>query len=385
MRKICAVITARPSYARIKSVLEALRSRNDVELHIVLAASALLDRYGYLVDILKKDGFTPSATVYMLLEGENLITSAKSTGMGIVELASVFDRIRPDVVISVADRYETIATAIAGSYLNIPVCHIQGGEITGSIDEKVRHAVTKLSNVHMVSNDSAARRVIAMGEDPKTVHVTGCPSIDLARRIADEPLGRYSVEDIIRDAGVGHRPNGEKGFVIVIQHPVTTRFSVADQEIMATIEAMERFDLPVIWFWPNVDAGSDILSKALRRLRELKDPEKILFLKNLPPEEFLRLLVRSRAIIGNSSAGIRECAFLGIPAVNVGDRQNSRDRAENVIDVPASSDDIRKAAKHQAGVGRYASSNLYGDGMSGEKIAHLLASVELTIEKRLMI
>src|SRR3989338_1377406 len=155
-RKICVVITARPSYSRIKTVLQEIKNQPNLELQLVVGASALLERYGPVIDIIRADGFEPSASVYMIVEGENLVTTAKSTGLGVVELATVFDNLKPDIVISIADRYETLATAIAASYLNITVCHVQGGEVTGSIDEKVRHAVTKLSNYHFVANDNAA-------------------------------------------------------------------------------------------------------------------------------------------------------------------------------------------------------------------------------------
>src|SRR5688500_5067857 len=179
-RRICVVITARPSYSRIKSALEAIAAHPDLELLVVIAASALLDRYGNLTDTLAKDGFTPAARVYMVVEGENLATMAKTTGLGMVELSTVFDNLRPDAVLTIADRYETLATAAAAAYMNLPVVHIQGGEFTGSVDEKVRHAVTKLSNLHLVSTKKASERVRAMGEPADTVFVTGCPSVDLA-------------------------------------------------------------------------------------------------------------------------------------------------------------------------------------------------------------
>ena len=186
MRKICVVITARPSYSRIKTVLEAVRRHPELELQLVVGASALLERYGPVVKVIQADGFEPNAVVHMVVDGGNLVTTAKSTGLGMVELATIFDNLKPDLVVSVADRYETIATAIAASYLNIPVAHVQGGEVTGSIDEKVRHAVTKLANLHFVSNQRAAERIIRMGEDPDTVFVTGCPSVDLAARVLSE-------------------------------------------------------------------------------------------------------------------------------------------------------------------------------------------------------
>src|ERR687897_2268753 len=164
-RKICVVVTARPSYSRIRSALRAIQDHPDLELQLVVAASALLERYGSAIQAIEHDGFIPAARVYMVLEGENLVTSAKSTGLGLVELATVFDNLQPDAVVTVADRYETLATAVAASYMNLPVVHVQGGEVTGSIDEKVRHAVTKLSNLHFVTTREAARRVVQMGAD----------------------------------------------------------------------------------------------------------------------------------------------------------------------------------------------------------------------------
>src|SRR6185295_13904127 len=184
---ICVVVTARPSYSRIRTALKAIDQHSDLELQLVVAASALLDRYGNAIQAIERDGFPIAARVYMVLEGENLVTSAKSTGLGLVELATVFDNLRPDAVVTIADRYETLATAVAASYMNIPVVHVQGGEVTGSIDEKVRHAVTKLANLHFVSTERAAERVIRLGEEPDSVVQTGCPSIDIAAEVARRP------------------------------------------------------------------------------------------------------------------------------------------------------------------------------------------------------
>ena len=187
-RNICVVITARPSYSRVKSALNAIKNHPDLNLQLIVSGSALLTRYGSAVDFMRSDGFEPESEIYHIIEGESLLSSAKSTGLAVIEMASELNRLNPDAVITIADRYETLATAIAASYLNIPVVHIQGGEITGSIDEKVRHAVTKLSDLHFVSTKEAARRVLAMGENPASVFVTGCPSIDLAKQISAQPL-----------------------------------------------------------------------------------------------------------------------------------------------------------------------------------------------------
>ncbi|MEQ9397822.1 MAG: UDP-N-acetylglucosamine 2-epimerase [Longimicrobiales bacterium] len=384
-RRVCVVITARPSYARVKSVLEAVRLHPDLELQLVVGASALLERYGPVVDVIRADGFEPDAVVYMVLEGENLVTTAKSTGMGVVELATIFDNLKPDVVVSVADRYETIATAIAASYLNLPVAHLQGGEVTGSIDEKVRHAVTKLSNLHFVSNDLARDRVVRMGEDPDAVFVTGCPSVDLAARVLDEAAGEPDdhFDPFQRYGGVGHRFDPAQGYIVVMQHPVTTEYQDALEQIDETLEAVRRLDRPTFWFWPNVDAGSDRISKGIRHFRETHDVPHMYFFKNLAPEDFLRLLVGARCLVGNSSVGIRECAYLGLPVVNIGNRQGGRDHAANVTNVDYDADAIQAAVEAHLADGHAPPDTLYGDGRAGARVADLLATRPLTIKKRL--
>src|SRR5687768_16902028 len=186
-RRICVLVTPRPSSSRIRPALRAIEAPADLELLPIVAASALLDGCGHAIQSIEHDGFTPVARVFMVLEGENLVTSAKSTGIGLSELATVFDNQKPDAVVTVADRYETLATAVAAAYMNIPVVHVQGGEVTGSIDEKVRHAVTKLADLHLVASDKAQERVVRMGEEPGKVFVTGCPSIDLAHEVLNDP------------------------------------------------------------------------------------------------------------------------------------------------------------------------------------------------------
>lgn len=380
-RKICVVITARASYARIKTVLEAIKRHSELELQLVIGASALLERYGSVIDVIRKDGFDPDAIVYMVVEGENLVTTAKSTGLGLVELATIFDNLKPDVVMSVADRYETIATAIAASYLNIPLAHVQGGEVTGSIDEKVRHAVTKLSNFHFVANRKAAERVIRMGEDENLVFVTGCPSVDLAARVLSKNHDGYNPFD--KYFGVGHKFDPGQGYLVVMQHPVTTEYENALSQIQETLEAINSLAYPTFWFWPNVDAGSDYVSKGIRHFRETHDVPFLYFFKNLPAEDFLRLLINSKCLIGNSSVGIREASYLGVPVVNIGNRQIGRDRGTNVTDVDYERNSIMEVVREMINNGFYPSINLYGDGHAGERIADILCKVPLTVDKRI--
>lgn len=384
-RKIAVVVTARPSYARIKTVLSAVKDHPDLELHLIVAASALLERYGNVAEVMREDGFETANEVHMVVEGETPLTSTKTVGLGIVEISNVLHYLKPDVVVSVADRYETITTAISSAYLNIPLAHIQGGEVTGSIDEKVRHAVTKLSDLHFVSNENAAVRVRRMGERDEQVYVTGCPSIDLAASVIargdDAKLSDEVAHHTARGVGKSLDPKGD--YIICMQHPVTYEWMDASGQIGATLRAVYDSEIPCFWFWPNVDAGSDMTSKTIRTFRERNDLKNIHFLKNMPPETFLYLLSRSRCIIGNSSTGIREGSYLGVPAVDIGSRQSGRDCGHNVMHVAHSENDISAAIEKQLVNGRYPTDTVYGDGSAGPRIANLLASERLPTEKKL--
>jgi UDP-hydrolysing UDP-N-acetyl-D-glucosamine 2-epimerase len=374
-RKICVVITARPSYARIKTALEAINEDDKLELQIVVAASGLLERYGSVIKNIKSDGFEITAKVFNVIEGENLISAAKTTGIGILELTTVFDNIKPDIVITIADRFETMATAIAASYMNIPLAHIQGGEITGNIDEKVRHAITKLADYHLVASKSAMDRVLSLGENPVNVFNTGCPSIDLAGRVMIKPHLDYS--PVVKYKGVGASIDCTKDYMVVLQHSVTEQPDESRHQIEQTLKAVYEIEIPTFWFWPNVDAGSDGISKGLRIFRESYTNNNIHFIKNMKPEDFLLLLIKSCVLIGNSSVGIRECAYLGVPVVNIGTRQKGRDRGNNVIDVDYKSNEIMASVQKWLSTSRPEPSDIYGGGDAGTKISEIMKRIPL--------
>lgn len=378
-RKICVVVNSRANYGRIKTVLRALHDHPLVQLQLVVGASALLHRFGNVRQVIEADGFTIDSVVYSIVEGENPTTMAKSTGLAIIELATIFENLQPDVVLTVADRFETLATAVAASYMNLPLAHTQGGEVTGSIDESVRHAITKLAHIHFPATRLAAENLIRMGEDPASVHWTGCPAMDIVREtdLALQPslFQRYK--------GVGADIDPSKPYLVVLQHPVTTEYGSGFDQIRETIKAVAAIRMQTVWLWPNVDAGSDDVSKGLRIYRETEKPDYIHFYRNFSPEDYVRLIANCACQIGNSSSALREGSFLGVPAVNIGTRQSGRECAENVVHSGHNAYQIEQAVLHQLANGPYPAASLFGDGNAGARIAEILAKAKFKIQKRL--
>lgn len=378
MRKVCVVVASRSNYGRIKSVLTSIRDHPDLQLQLVVGASALLHRFGKVIDVIRQDGFHVDATVYFIVEGENPTTMAKSTGLAIGELSTIFENLKPDVVLTVADRFETMATAIAAAYMNIPLAHTQGGELTGNIDESVRHAITKFAHLHFPATERSARRLVKMGEDPSTVIMTGCPSIDL---LAGRELS-LPKDIFIRYGGVGSLLDSQQPYIVVLQHPVTTEFGEGMAQIAQTLQAIAELRIQTVWLWPNVDAGSDDVSKGLRMFRETESPNYAQFFRNFSVEDYARLINNCLCLVGNSSSGIREGAYLGIPVVNIGTRQQGRERASNVMDVGYNSAEIARAIEKQVAHGRHEPNHLYGNGQAGKRIADILATCEFKIQKQ---
>jgi UDP-hydrolysing UDP-N-acetyl-D-glucosamine 2-epimerase len=382
VRKVCVVVGSRANYGSIKSVMRAVEAHPELELQIIVGASALLDRFGSVVDVIERDGFVPDARVNMIVEGETPVTMAKSTGLGLLELPTLFEIFKPDVVVTVGDRFETMATAVAGAYMNIPLAHTMGGEVTGTIDESIRHAITKLAHLHFPANQDAAARIIRLGEDPATVHVVGCPRLDLVSEIVSNGSAALDAEWLDRE-GVGGHISTDRPFLLVSQHPVTTEYGQAEDQINETLMALDELRLPTVMLWPNVDAGSEDISRGMRKFRERYTPDYIRFYKNFPVETYLRLMKSAACLVGNSSAPLREGAFIGTPAVNIGSRQDGRERGPNVIDAAHDRTAIVEAIRRQIEHGPYAPTHMYGDGHAGGRIADVLARAPLHVQKRI--
>lgn len=381
MRKVCVVLGSRANYSSIKSAMAAIKAHPELELQVVAGASALLDRYGTVVDLVEKDGFEIAARVYMLIEGETLTTMAKSTGLGLLELPAVLERLKPDIVLTVGDRFETMATALSAAYMNIPIAHTMGGEVSGTIDESIRHAVTKFAHIHFPASDDAKTRIIQLGEREQDVYLVGCPRIDsVAATLAEAPSDLSKVFDL----GVGDAIDLGKPFLLVSQHPVTTEYGEGIEQITRTLEAVRSTELPAIVLWPNADAGSDDIAKGIRIWRERGKAKHMHFFKNLPTATYVHLMARTACLVGNSSSGVREGAYIGTPVVNIGTRQIGRRRGHNVMDVPHETAAIGKALRAQIDHGRYEMDPIYGDGKAGTRIADVLATKsDIQIQKRI--
>jgi UDP-hydrolysing UDP-N-acetyl-D-glucosamine 2-epimerase len=378
MRKICSVIGSRANYSSIKSALRAIQNHPDLELQVVVTASAVLDRYGSVATLIEEDGFVPDASIFSLIEGETPVTMAKSTALGLLELPTVFSQLKPDVVITVGDRFETMATTLAAVYMNIRLAHTMGGEVSGTVDESIRHAITKFAHIHFPACSDAYERILKLGEREETVHNVGCPRMDLVREYLDSS---EIDERELFDDGVGSRFDLREPFLMLSQHPVTTEFGAGESQIQASLEAVEELGMPAIALWPNPDAGSEDIARGMRKYREKYRDSKIHFFKNLPIHLYVKLMQRTACLIGNSSSGIREGAFIGTPVVNVGTRQHARQRGANVIDVSNHKDSIVNAVRQHLTHGAYLQDPIYGDGYAGDRIATVLAGSMPMIQK----
>jgi len=351
---------------------------------LIVGASALTDKQGKCVDQIKKDGFKVDYNVEMNISDDTPSSMVQTVGIGLLKLPEIFQKIRPDLVFIVGDRYEVMTAAIAATYMNIPLAHIMGGEVTGTIDESIRHSITKLAHLHFVSNPDSYQRVLKLGEPKKNIFNVGCPRIDVAKEEITKKPNTDKLKEFINSNGVGDQINLDEKFILLSQHPVTTEYEQTRKQINQTIKAIRQLKIQTIILWPNSDAGNEEISKSFRLLREEKklNLKKVRFFKNIPHLEYFNLLKICSCIVGNSSSPIREGAFIGVPAVNIGTRQNRRLKSFNVINVKNNFKEIKSAIIKQIKNGRYKSSNIYGSGNAASKIIKILERIkEINVQK----
>lgn len=377
-RKVCVVLVDRANYGRLKPVMTAIRELPELQLQVIAAGTMVLERFDSPVKVVQADGFAVDGQIYTELEGSTPATMAKSVGFGVMEFASEFQRLKPDVVLIIGDRYEALSAALAAAYMNLCIVHLQGGEVSGSIDESARHCISKLAQFHFPATKRSAEYLVKMGERPDTILGVGCPSSDIART-----FDRSLDPQVVNGRGAGVMIDTAKPFLLVVFHPVTTEFGGETKQMEELLYAMDEVKVPSLLLWPNIDAGSDHISKAIRAYRVLKKDLPLRTLTNLTPENYLRLLASAAVAVGNSSSFVRDAGFLGTPVVLVGNRQECRERDVHVTPVSPEKGAISRAIRAQLAHGRYPASTLYGDGHVAERIALSVAKLSPYVQKRL--
>jgi UDP-hydrolysing UDP-N-acetyl-D-glucosamine 2-epimerase len=382
-RKVGVVLGSRANYASIKSVMRELKNHESIDLEVYAGAATLLDKFGNAAKLVEKEGFEITAKYYMLVEGETPETMSLSTGLGIMKLTDIFMNRKPDMVITVGDRFETMSTTIAAAYLNIHLVHTMGGEVSGTIDESIRHAITKFAHIHFPANEDARQRIIKLGEREEHVFNVGCPRIDEVKAIIDanragDKINEQEFWKKYKGVGGDNFSVNNEEFLLVMQHPVTTEFEENRKNMREILAALNELKKPTIMLWPNADAGSDEISKEIRTFREKNKPDEWLHIfKNLPMDIFVRLMDQCAVMMGNSSSQLREGAIVGVPAIDIGSRQQARLKGKNIIEVVPDKEKILAAIKKQLANGKYEGDPLYGDGFAGKKIAKILAEIDL--------
>lgn len=376
-RRICIPIATRGNYSKMKSTLRAVMAHPDMELQLIVAGGIALPRFGDYRRVVEADGFAVAETIPYLLDGDSLESMTMSAALATLEFGRTFSRLNPDIVVVIADRYEALSIAQAALCMNIGIAHLEGGEVSGSIDERIRHAITKLAHIHFPASSEAAERIVRMGEHPASIFTVGTPSLDLLNGLdlTDiAPLVAYQAQ-----RGNGDVIDFAQDYLLVSQHSVVTEYAEAEFQLCETARAVRELGLPVVWILPNMDAGETAGLTATQIIKQAGLPLQVF--AGLPMEIYARMMRNAKAMIGNSSSGIREAEFIGVPVVNIGNRQHGRQRGANVLDVAHDCVAIVQAAKQQIAHGLYPSAFIYGDGRSGEKIAEVLANYSVVLDK----
>lgn len=377
-RRICVVLTTRGNYGKMKSTMRALSRDPAVELQLVIGGPMLRNSYGAYEPVLKDDGFTVTERLDYLQDGAGLAEMNRSAARCADLFGEILARLQPDIAVIVADRYEALALAQACLCMNVRMAHLEGGEVSGSIDERIRHAITKLAHIHLAANDDAAQRIIRMGEHAESVHTVGTPSLDLVAEV--DLANRCMAQAALAERGKGTTVDLAQPYLVFSLHPVVTELDSAAVQYGALVQVMQQLAMPSVWVLPNPDAGAgtgiDVVAAAASA-----QAFPVCVVGSLPLEPYAILLRHASCLIGNTSSGIREAAFLGTPVVNVGTRQTGRARGRNVIDTAVEPGAILAAARHQIAHGAWPSDPLYGDGAAGEKIARILTGPLPALDK----
>jgi GDP/UDP-N,N'-diacetylbacillosamine 2-epimerase (hydrolysing) len=380
MRKIAVITGTRADYGILKSVLKEIEANKELQLSLIVSGMHLSSEFGYTVGEIEKDGFKIAAKIAALHREDTRASMAKSLGECVSRTAEALEKIDPHILVVLGDRGEMLASAVAATYMGIPIAHIHGGDVSGNVDEPVRHTITKLAHIHFAATRESAKRIKRMGEEPWRIHVVGAPGLD--------PIQNGKVTEL-KEIAAKYRLDSSKPVLLVLQHSIVTEAEDAASQIRQTLEAIKELKFQTVLIYPNADAGSR------RMIKVIKEYGKCQFLrtfKSISHEDYLGLMRLASVMVGNSSSGIIEAPSFGLPVVNIGTRQIGRQRAENVIDLGYDRDEIAKAVKKALFDQEFREKvkhckNPYGDGKAGKRIVKVLSEIELgkkLLEKRMM-
>jgi len=375
MKKIAVITGTRAEYGMFKSVLRQMEANPGLKLSLIVIGMHLSAEFGYTVKEIEEDGFKIDAKIDVLHGKDTGAAMAKSIGRCMARTASALEKIKPDILLILGDRSEMLVGAVSATYMAIPIAHIHGGDISGNVDEQVRHAITKLAHIHFAATKESADRIIKMGEEPWRVHVVGAPGLDLI-------LSKELVEprELARKYGL----DLSKPILLVVQHSVITEPDDAPKQTRETLEAIVDLGYQTVLVYPNADAGG---RRMIEVIREYEKYPFIKTFKNILHKEYLGFMKLASVMVGNSSSGIIEAPSFGLPVVNIGSRQKGRQRAENVIDVNYDKEQIKRAIQKALYDETFKEKvknvkNFYGDGKAGMRIASVLSNIK--IDKRLL-
>ncbi len=372
-RKICVVTGSRAEYGILKALLKKIKKSKKLDLQIIVTGMHLLPKFGYTIKEIEKDGFKIDAKVPMIVSGDTKPSMAISIGVGIIGLTQAIESLNPDIVLVLGDRFEMLAAAIAAAYSGRIVAHLSGGDSPrAGYDEYTRHAITKISHLHFPTTKKSAKRIIKLGENPKYVFPVGSTSLDTILN-KKTPSKRF----LCKKYGLDE----EKPILLVVQHPVSTHPENAGHEIKITLEAVIELGYQAVVIYPNADPGGKKMIQVIQEFKQ-KYPKNIHAFESLPFEDYLGLMKAANVMVGNSSSGVIEAPSFHLPVVNIGPRQEGRERAENVIDVGYDKEEIKKAIKKAFCDKRFGDrvrrcKNPYGDGKASERIVKILSKIRV--------
>lgn len=368
-RKILYITGTRADYGLMRSVLFEIHNSTSLDLEIIVTGMHLMKEFGMTVNEIMEDGFHYHI-LNAIFEEDDKASMAKFVGTTICLLTDKIKDINPDLILLLGDRGEMLAGAIVGAYLNIPTAQLHGGEITSTVDEYVRHAITKLVNIHFPATQKSAKRILAMGENPENIYLVGAPGLDYILN-----LDLSNKKEII----LKYNLDLTKPLILMIQHPVTLESRDASKQISETLNAISDLKYQTLIIYPNADAGGREMIKKIKKYEHLPFIQSF---KNIPRKDFISLMNLASVMVGNSSSGIIEAPSFKIPVVNIGSRQKNRERSQNVLDVIYNKEEIKKAIEKALHDNNFKDclkncQNPYGEGNTALKIAKILENIDI--------